>query len=90
MTKELNIGNIKLSLPDYNSDVGRAIELLQNQYESGNIKAMLVVYATNDSIASAIVGDSMVIPFVSMAAEVISATALDQIEESLTSSAKTD
>jgi hypothetical protein len=88
MTKEFNVGSVKIALPDYNSDVGRAIEFLQNQYESGNIRSMLLVYATKDSIGSAIVGDAMTIPFVTMAASTIANEQLSIIEDSLSSHTK--
>jgi hypothetical protein len=81
MTKELNLGALKLSIPDYNTEVGKAIEALQNQYEAGNVRALLVVYATKDSIGSAVVGDGMVVPFVAMAASTVAGNTLDQIED---------
>jgi hypothetical protein len=85
MSKDLNIGSIKISIPDYNSDVGKAIEILQNHHESGDLRALFVAFATKDSIASAIVGDAMVIPFVCMAADVIANDALDGMQDSLSS-----
>ena len=43
MTKDVNIGSMKLAIPDYkHSNVGKAIELIQNSYEAGakNVKVL--------------------------------------------------
>ena len=81
--KELNIGAMKLSIPDYSSDVGQVVEKLQNEYESGNIRAMFVVYSTTERVNYAAVGDAMVLPFMSMCSRLIAERELDDIEDSL-------
>ena len=77
--KELNIGAMKLAIPDYNSDVGKSIEHLQNEYESGNVRAIFLVCITKTDIVSSVVGDGMVLPFAAMSAGVIADRALDGI-----------
>ena len=88
--KELNIGEMKLSIPDYNSDVWKAIELLQNEYESGNVRAIFLVCATKRGIVSSIVGDGMVLPFATMSAGVIAEQVLDNIMDSLVGEVESD
>lgn len=81
--KELNIGAMKLSIPDHNSEVGKAIELLQNEYEKGNIRAIFLVCATKTGVVSSVVGDGMVLPFVTMSAGVLANRLMEDIEDSL-------
>jgi hypothetical protein len=83
MGKEVNIGSMKLSLPDYNSDVGRAIEQLQNDYEGGNVRALFAIYATKTTIRPIIAGDGMVIPFTAMAASAVSGAVLESVEDQI-------
>lgn len=82
MSKEFNLGKLKITIPEHQRDVGQAMELLQNQHEQGNLTAMFVVFATKETIGSALVGNSMVIPFTCMAANVLSSQVLDNIESS--------
>jgi hypothetical protein len=82
MTKQIKVGSISVNIPDYSNDVGQALDMLQNNYEEGNVQALFVVFATKDSIASAVVGNSMVLPFVAMAASTIAGNVLDNIEDS--------
>lgn len=82
--KDVNIGNLKLAIPDYkHSNVGKAIELVQNSYESGELKALVVFWATKDGVSRAIVGDHMILPIVLMTASAVSGAALDGIESSI-------
>ena len=84
MSKELNIGSMKFSIPDYNTDVGKAVEFLQNQYEAGNIRAIFLVCATKASLHTAVVGDGMIKPLTAIAANAMSAMILDEIEGTIT------
>lgn len=82
MSKELNLGALKVNIPDYtNSHIGKAIELIQNDYEAGNLRAMFVVWASKDGVSRAIVGDQLVMPGVLMHASIVAGAALDNIED---------
>lgn len=82
--KELNIQGMKVNIPDYtNSNVGKAIELIQNAYESGELKALAAVWATSDGVSRAIVGDHMILPIVLMTASAVADEALDDIGDSI-------
>lgn len=87
--KELNIGAMKLAIPDYSSDVGQAIERLQNECEAGNMRAAFLVYATNERLNFAAVGDQMVLPFVMMVTRILAERELQDIEDSLLGAAGT-
>lgn len=83
MSKKLNIGALKIDIPEHNGDVGRAIEALQNAYERGEIKAMFTVYASDVGISSAIVGHAMSVPFVALAAEALASRVLGDIADNI-------
>lgn len=82
MSKEFHISGMTVNIPDYkHSNVGKAIELIQNAYESGDLKVLFVVWATQDGVSRAIVGDHMVMPLVLMTASAVADEALDDIED---------
>lgn len=84
MSKDVNIGSMKLAIPDYkHSNVGKAIELIQNSYEAGELKGLVAFWATKDGVSRAIVGDHMILPIVLMTAAAVSGKALDDIEDSI-------
>lgn len=83
MKKELNIGAMTLAIPDYSSDVGQILELMQNEYEAGNMRAAFVVYATKEKLNFAAVGDKMVLPFVTMVSHCVARRDLEDIDFAL-------
>ena len=79
MSKNLKIGSMKLTIPEHSSEIGRALERLQNEYESGKMKALFCVFAVEDGVAVALAGNKMLMPFVAIAANAVSENIIDEI-----------
>jgi hypothetical protein len=83
MSKPLNIGSLRIEVPEHSTEVGRALDALQNAYEAGKVKTLFVVYASDNGISSAVAGNAMTIPFTALAASAISDRILGDITDSL-------
>lgn len=81
MNKDLKIGSMKLSIPEHSAEIGRSLERLQNEYEAGNMKALLCIYAIKDGVAVVMAGDKMIMPFVAIAANAVSEGIIENIAE---------
>lgn len=90
MTKQVNIGSIKIDVPDYNSDVGKAVEALQNLYERGEVRSLLMVCTTKTGAVCTAVGDYMTMPFVALTAEALAARLVEDLQSNILGPADDD
>lgn len=83
MTKNLKIGNINLSIPEYSSEVGRAIEALTNAHESGQVKSLIAVWVGDMGVTSAVSGNRMMMPAGAIIAESLASRIICEFGESV-------
>lgn len=73
-----------IPVPEHDPSVGRAVQALQDAYERGEVKSLLLVYASNVGLASAIVGNAMTLPFVALAAEALAGDLISNLQDRIT------
>lgn len=66
--KNINIGGMKLNIPETDENLTRLISLLNDMHESGKLKSMLVVYAEESEFGTSFAGSSMHHPLLAVLA----------------------
>lgn len=66
--KNINIGGMNLNIPETDESLTRLISLLNDMYESGKLKSLLVVYAEESTYGTSSAGNSMYYPLLAVLA----------------------
>lgn len=80
MSKHVNIGSMRIDLPDYNTDVGQAVEKLQNLYEQGEISSLLFACVTKSGLVATVVGDYLTMPTAAIAASTLGERVVEDVQ----------
>lgn len=66
--KRIDIGNYSFNVPEFNADMTEIITRVTDYHESGKLKGLFVIYATDDAYGGYVVGDAVHKVFCSMLA----------------------
>ncbi len=77
MKKQVKVGGMSLDIPDHDARIGQVVQALQDAYEKGDVRGLLLVYASDSGITSLVAASPLALPAVALAANALSERVLD-------------
>jgi len=79
MEKKVRVGGMSIDIPDHDARIGAVVQALQDAYEKGEVKGLMLVYASDSGITSLVAASQLALPAVALAANALSERVLDQM-----------
>lgn len=79
MNKPIRIGGIDINALDMDENITKVVDKINNLHDSGELKSILVVYTTSDSVGASIMGDFIHRPMLCLVAEHLSEAVVNQV-----------
>lgn len=79
MKKSMRVGGVSLDIPDHTPQIGELITALQNMYERGELRSILVVTTSDTRTQASVVGNPVHLAMLGVVASELSSNLLDSI-----------
>ena len=79
MKKQVKVGGMSLDIPDHDSRIGEVVQALQDAYERGEVRGLMVVRASDSGLQSQVAASALAMPAVALAANALSEQILENL-----------
>jgi hypothetical protein len=77
MKKQVKVGGMSLDIPEHDTRIGSAVQALQDAYEKGDVKGVLIIVAADDGLTSVIAAPPIMLPGIALAGNALTERVLD-------------
>lgn len=77
MKRQVKVGGMSLDIPDHDTRIGSAVQALQDAYEKGEVKGLLLIVASDEGLMSVVAAPPMALPGLALAGNALTERILD-------------